>query len=121
MRKIVIWLRRRWMEFRWGHGVYLTFFLSFINFLLITYRLLIENIPILNQWFPRLVVYSVFMLIVYIPLAIAVGYMHRKKQLKIDQTLIAEQNPYFAEILRRLKKLEADLNRLGKMLEEVAR
>jgi len=61
------------------------------------------------------------MLIVYIPLAIAVGYMHRKKQLKIDQTLIAEQNPYFAEILRRLKKLEADLNRLGKMLEEVAR
>lgn len=112
MKKITIWFRRRWMEFRWGHGVYLAFFLSFINFLLITYRLLIENIPFLNQWFPRLGLYAIFMLAIYIPLAVAVGHIHRKRQLKIDQTLIAEQNPYFAEILRKLDRIE-------KMLKEV--
>jgi len=106
VKKITIWLRRRWMEFRWGHGVYLAFFLSFINFLLITYRLLIENVPSLNQWFPKLRLYAIFMLAIYIPLTVTIGHIHRKKQLKIDQTLIAEQNPYFAEILRRLDKIE---------------
>ena len=38
------WLRRRWLDFRFGHSIYLIFALSFINFILIFHRLLIERI-----------------------------------------------------------------------------
>ena len=37
------WVRRRWWEFRQGHSIYLIFILTFVNFILIAYRLLIEE------------------------------------------------------------------------------
>jgi len=105
------WLKRRWQEFRWGHGIYLTLFLSFMNFLLISYRFLIEYVSSLKFLFPRLHIYAAAALLVYIPLAIIVGHLHRKRQLKTDISMVMEQNPYIMEILKRVRRIE-------KMLEE---
>jgi hypothetical protein len=97
------------MEFRWGHNVYLVFALSFLNFLLITYRLLIERILVLEDIFPNLTIYAAFIILIYIPSATLIGHYHRKKQLKVDVSLQAEQNPYLIEILERLKNIEEKL------------
>jgi len=106
------WLKRRWQEFRWGHGVYLIFAFSFLSFLLITYRFLVEYVTFLERLFPNLTFYAIIGLIIYVPTATIVGYFHRTKQLKTDMTLAQEQNPYTLEILEKLERIE-------RMIEEL--
>ena len=67
------WIRRRWFDFRQGHGVYLIFALTFANFVLIFHRLLIERIEILNEIFSELWIFALFFILIYIPLSIVIG------------------------------------------------
>ena len=94
------WVRRRWWEFRAGHSVYLIFVLTFINFILIAYRLLIEKIPMLQDVIPNLSMFILLFLGFYIPTAIIIGFWHRKTQLKVETTLNMQQNPMFAKMIR---------------------
>ena len=94
------WVRKRWWEFRAGHSVYLIFVLTFINFILIAYRLLIEKIPMLQDVIPNLSMFILLFLGFYIPTAIIMGFWHRKTQLKVETTLNMQQNPMFAKMIR---------------------
>ena len=94
------WIRRRWWEFRAGHSVYLIFVLTFINFILISYRLLIEKIPLFQDLIPNLSIFVLLFLSFYIPTAIIIGFWHRKTQLKVETTLTMQQNPVFAKMIR---------------------
>jgi len=94
------WMRRRWWEFRQGHGIYLIFLLTFVNFILISYRLLIEKIPFLNNLIPELWVFVIMFLGFYIPAAILIGTWHRRTQLRVENTVMMEQNPFFAKMFR---------------------
>jgi uncharacterized protein YneF (UPF0154 family) len=94
------WIRRRWWEFRAGHSVYLIFVLTFINFILIAYRLLIEKIPMFQELFPNLSIFVLLFLGFYIPTAIIIGFWHRKTQLKVETTLNMQENPVFAKMFR---------------------
>jgi uncharacterized protein YneF (UPF0154 family) len=94
------WMRRRWWEFRQGHGIYLIFLLTFVNFILISYRLLIEQIPFLNNLIPELWVFVIMFLGFYIPAAILIGSWHRRTQLRVENTVMMEQNPFFAKMFR---------------------
>lgn len=93
-------MRSRWWEFRIGHGTYLIFILTFVNFILISYRLLIERIPFLQETIPELWVFVLIFLAFYIPTSIIIGFWHRKTQLKVETTLAMEQNPLVAKIFR---------------------
>ena len=94
------WVRKRWWEFRAGHSVYLIFVLTFINFILISYRLLIEKIPMFQDLIPNLSIFVLLFLGFYIPTAIIIGFWHRKTQLKVETTLNMQQNPMFAKMIR---------------------
>ena len=94
------WVRRRWWEFRAGHSVYLIFVLTFINFILIAYRLFIEKIPMFQDLIPNLSIFVLLFLGFYIPTAIIIGFWHRKTQLKVETTLTMQQNPVFAKMIR---------------------
>jgi len=94
------WARSRWYEFRVGHGIYLIFILTFVNFILISYRLLIERIPFLEGIVPELWVFMVLFLAFYVPAAIIIGFWHRKTQLKVESTLVQQQNPMLAKLFR---------------------
>jgi uncharacterized protein YneF (UPF0154 family) len=96
------WTRRRWWEFRQGHSVYLIFMLTFINFILISYRLLIEKVGIFKELIPDLWLFAVLFIVIYVPAAIIIGYWHRKTQLRVDSTLIQQQNPILAKMVRTL-------------------
>jgi len=96
------WARRRWWEFRQGHSVYLIFMLTFINFILISYRLLIEKIPVFNKIFPELWIFAILFILTYIPLAILIGLWHRKTQLRVETTIVNQQNPILAKMIRTL-------------------
>ncbi|QLH03996.1 hypothetical protein C5F49_00665 [Nitrosopumilus oxyclinae] len=99
------WFRRRWYDFRQGHGMYLVFAMSFVNFVLIFYRLLIEQINALGEIFSNLWMFVVIFLAAYIPAAILIGNWHRKTQMKIEHEQSMKQSPLMAKNFRILLDL----------------
>lgn len=99
------WFRRRWYDFRQGHGMYLVFAMSFVNFVLIFYRLLIEEINVLGEIFSNLWIFVVIFLAIYIPAAILIGNWHRKTQMKIEHEQSMKQSPLMARNFRILLDL----------------
>jgi len=87
------WSRRRWFDFRNGHGIYLVFLLSFSNFVLIFHRLLIERVNFLNELFSDLWIFILIFGIVYVPVAILIGHWHKRTQLQVEQEMYTRQNP----------------------------
>lgn len=121
------WIRRRWFDFRQGHSVYLIFALSFGNFILIFHRLLIERVETLDEVFPSLWIFAVVFILLYIPIAIAIGSWHRKTQLKVDAEVGMRQNPLFAKWFRVLLDIQTgkatkeeieDMRKLLKSIED---
>jgi hypothetical protein len=100
------WIRRRWFDFRQGHSYYLIFALSFANFILIFHRLLIERVEFLNEVFADLWVFFIVFIIIYIPVAIAIGAWHRKTQLKVEAEVTLLQNPLFAKMFRTMLDIQ---------------
>ena len=99
------WFRRRWYDFRQGHGMYLVFAMSFVNFVLIFYRLLIEQVDFLGELFSNLWIFLIIFLAVYIPAAILIGNWHRKTQMKIEHEQSMKQSPLMAKNFRVLLDL----------------
>ena len=119
------WYRRRWHDFRMGHSVYLIFLMSFANFMLIFHRLLIERIDWLNDLLGDLWVFAVLFVIMYVPVAIAVGAWHRRNQIKVESDIRMLQSPLHAKIFRILidvqtgKATPEEINILRKMLKQI--
>ena len=99
------WVRRRWYDFRQGHGMYLVFAMSFVNFVLIFYRLLIEQIDFLGDLFSNLWIFLVIFLAAYIPTAVLIGNWHRKTQMRIEHEQSMKQSPLMAKNFRVLLDL----------------
>ncbi len=93
-------IRRRWLDFRWGHGLYLIFALSFANFILIFHRLLIERVEFLNEIFSSLWFFALVFVILYIPISIVIGIWHRKTQLSVENELTMKHNVFLARNFR---------------------
>ncbi len=121
------WGRRRWWEFRQGHSIYLVFALTFINFILISYRLLIEKVTIFKELIPELWVFALVFLIVYVPAAILIGFWHRRTQLRVETTMIQQQNPVLATMIRTLLDVQTgvatkeEIDEFRKMLTKIER
>lgn len=96
------WVRKRWFEFRQGHGTYLGFFLSFTNFVLISYNLLLEQV------FPDLPLLQFCIIFgsLYVPTSIIIGKWHLEKQVKYDIGMTVKHNPGIQAVLREIRVLK---------------
>jgi len=119
------WVRRRWWEFRQGHSIYLIFILTFVNFILIAYRLLIEKVSMFKELIPELWIFALIFISVYIPAAILIGLWHRRTQLRVETTLINQQNPVLAKMIRTLldvqtgRASEEEIKEFREMLQKI--
>ncbi|TLX86436.1 MAG: hypothetical protein E6L04_03520 [Thaumarchaeota archaeon] len=86
------WLRRRWLDFRNGHTIYLVFAMTFANFITIQYKLLIDQIPYLAGVFDNIILFATVFILAYVPLSIFLGYWHRKSQWKVEQDALFREN-----------------------------
>ena len=114
------YLKRRWFDFRMGHSIYLIFFLSFANFILIFFRLLIEKIPVLDQIFSELWVFIVLFICIYVPIAVIMGAWHRKSQKNIEHDIGMLHSPLQAKYYRLLLKMQlnqASMEEIKEMME----
>ena len=119
------WVRRRWLDFRMGHSIYLIFLMSFANFMLIFHRLLIERVEWLNNLLGELWVFGVLFVFLYVPVAIIVGAWHRKTQIKVETVVQLLQSPLHAKIFRIMMDIQTgkatpdEIEALRNILKEV--
>jgi hypothetical protein len=90
-------VRRRWLDFRNGHSVYLVFLLTLVNFILIVYNFAILKVPALST-FLNLPLFILIFFLVYVPLAIIIGYWHRRNQYTVENEALLQENWIFAWI-----------------------
>jgi len=74
--------------------------MAFANFVLIFYRLLIERVEILGEIFPNLWLFIFVFMMIYIPVALLIGYWHRKTQMRVEAEQVMRQNPMMARNFR---------------------
>jgi hypothetical protein len=86
------WARRRWLDFRNGHSIYLIFAMTFANFVTIQYKLLIDQVPSLSGLFGSIWVFAIVFVLTYVPIGILLGYWHRKSQWTVEQEAPFREN-----------------------------
>ncbi|MBU2529013.1 MAG: hypothetical protein ABII20_02855 [Candidatus Omnitrophota bacterium] len=94
---------RAWTYFRRGHSVYLVFGISFLNFTVIQWRLLVEKVDALKFIFQRFTYFFVAFFAVYIPLAVLIGYIdYRRGSVPVDSVEAARANPWVKDLSKAL-------------------
>lgn len=91
------YIRRRWLDFRNGHSIYLVFLLTLVNFILIVYNFAILKIPVLSTYL-NLPLFVLIFFLVYVPIAIIIGYWHRRNQYAVENEALLQENWIFAWI-----------------------
>ena len=92
---ILQWAGRRFWESRQFYSAYIALFVAITNWITIQYRLLLENVPVLNIVFSNIWVFMIAATIVFTIVSILGGhYIHRKRQFRLEQALSIEENPY---------------------------
>lgn len=92
---ILQWAGRRFWESRQFYSAYIALFVAITNWITIQYKLLLENVPVLNVLFSNIWVFMIVATIVFTIASILGGhYIHRKRQFRLEQALSVEENPY---------------------------
>ena len=92
---ILQWAGRRFWESRQFYSAYIALFVAITNWITIQYKLLLENVPVLNVLFSNIWVFMIAATIVFTIISILGGhYIHRKRQFRLEQALSIEENPY---------------------------
>ena len=94
------YIKRRWFDGRTGTTTYLLFGLTLMNFILISYRFLIEENTLFENLISDLTMFSVIFIVTYIPISIIIGYWHRKTQWKVELAIKQLENPMNAKMFR---------------------
>ena len=93
-------IKRRWFDGRTGTTTYLLFGLTLMNFILISYRFLIEENTLFEKLISDITIFSIIFIVTYIPISIMIGYWHRKTQWKVELALKQLENPVNAKMFR---------------------
>ena len=93
-------LQKGWLDFRNGHSVYLSFILTFMNSILITYHFAVSQFTFLDNIFFNVALFALFFLGLYIPASVIIGYWHRRHQWTIENEALLQENWVWAWIAR---------------------
>ena len=109
----------RWIVyFRRGHNAWLVYLVSFANFIVIQYRLLIEYVKPLEVIFSSLTFFAVAFFLTYVPIATLIGWIDTKKA-TVPREM--EVNPYFIYPVAKERKFVIPLMLImAKTLEKLA-
>jgi hypothetical protein len=99
--------------------------MTFANFMVIQYALLIQRIPALQPVFSSMWVFAAIFISAYVPLAIVIGYWHRKTQWKVEQEAMFNENVVQARLwlfminLIEGKATEKERKEMRELLEKI--
>ena len=93
------YIKRRWLDFRNGHSIYLAFLLNLVNFILIFYNFAIIKIPLVST-FLNLPLFILISFLIYVPIAITIGHWHRRNQYAVENEALLQENWIWAWIMQ---------------------
>ena len=93
------YIKRRWLDFRNGHSIYLAFLLNLLNFILIVYNFAILKIPLVST-FLNLPLFILISFLIYVPIAIIIGHWHRRNQYAVENEALLQENWIWAWIMQ---------------------
>jgi len=67
------------------------FLLTLVNFILIVYNFAILKIPVLSTYL-NLPLFVLIFFLVYVPMAIIIGYWHRRNQYAVENEAMTQEN-----------------------------
>ncbi len=114
----------RWLTyFRRGHTAYLTFLISFANFIVIQYRLLIQHIPALQVIFSGLLAFTIVFFLMYVPISTLIGWWDYKKfAVPMESRVKAQASPWTRDLAKALTFIAMGENEKAiKILEKWAK
>lgn len=87
---------RAWFYFRVGYSTYLALLVGIASNLLLFYKLGIQDIDLLHDWFTSLTLFAITAILILLPVSIGAGLYHMKRTgaYAADAAVSAEQNPY---------------------------
>lgn len=101
-----------------GHGNWLVYPISIINFISITFYLLIDNLTIIPEELKLLRYYIFIFVFTYIPGAIILGYWDMNRgTYRVEQKMAKELSPIWKEVFERLDKIEERQERILQAIE----
>lgn len=101
-----------------GHSNWFAYGMSFLNFITISFYLLIENLTIVPDSF-RFRDYALLFFMTYIPLAIIVGYADMKKgTYRVEQRMAMEMSPIWTEVFEKLETLNTNQSSLLQLITD---
>jgi hypothetical protein len=89
--------RDLWIYFKAGHGGYLVYSMSIMNFIVLQHRLLIQYVPFLSKYLNKLSTFVALFFFTYIPLAVILGYFEYRKG---EMTRRPMLNPYTRDTIK---------------------
>ena len=117
------WARQRWLDFRLGHSTYLVFAMAFTNFVLISHRLLIERVPILDAILGELWLFAVLFVVAYVPIAILSGVWHRRTQVPVEADTMLMYSPLEIQLFRTILEMQrgtADADEVDALISKIS-
>lgn len=110
----------RWFTyFRHGYGTYLAFGIGLMNFVAIQYRLLIEQVNILEVLFPTLTNFVVVFILTFIPITALIGRASFKKgPYATESSVTTLANPFFRDLAKAIILLSEEKNEEAKKVLE---
>jgi len=93
------YIKRRWLDFRNGHSIYLAFLLNLVNFILIVYNFAILKITLVST-FLNLPLFVLISFLIYVPIAIIIGYWHKRNQYAVENEALLQENWIWAWIMQ---------------------
>ena len=106
-RKIIDRGSRYKQYFLRGHNQWFALAFSLINFTLIFYKLLLENLVFIPDYLKSYTLFVILFGLTYFPLATIIGFYDFKKgTFNAEQKLSREISPIWKELFSRIEKLE---------------
>ena len=100
-----------------GHSHWFAYVMSLLNFVTISFYLLIDNLTIVPDNF-KFRQYLLLFFIVYLPLAITVGYFDMTRgTYRVEQKMAKELSPIWKEVFEKLDSLGLKQNEIVKALK----
>ena len=105
-------LLRYWTYFRRGHNVYLMFTMSFLNFIVIQWSLLISGFEPLANLFQNLLLFSIVFIGLYIPSAAIIGWVDIKRAaFPMDRAVLSRADPWVRDLAMAIRLLAEGKNK----------
>ena len=120
LREIIDKFGRLKLYFLRGHSQWFVYIFSLTSFSLLFYNFLFKNLGFIPEYLKQFSIFFLLFIVLYIPLAIIIGYFDYKKgTFKAEQGIILEWSPIWKKMFTEIEVLNSKLDKIQEKLKNI--